>query len=198
MDRNTILKGTALSQTLNKMFKEQDEMEQMTAFLKEKGFFKIEMDSKEIPKDDSKFTHKIRRIRSSTKEPEMKERILTQTGNRKKTFISDTGTSTPIKPKAVATRNRMKWLELDTDEPGCKGVTGDELSIIGQCPFFVKFDILKKANKVRALVCSDEGSEILIDLHSLIDWTILPHNFPCPLDPREAEKSSVRKTKEKN
>ena len=53
--RVKILKGTALSQTLNKMFKEQDEMEHLTAFLKEKVFFKIEMDSKEIPKDDSKY-----------------------------------------------------------------------------------------------------------------------------------------------
>ena len=42
--RVKIMKGTALSQTLNKMFEEQDEME-----LKEKGFLKIERDSKEIP-----------------------------------------------------------------------------------------------------------------------------------------------------
>ena len=31
----------------------------------------------------------------------------------------------------------------------------------------------------------------------MIDWTILLPNFPCPLDPREAEKSTVRWTKEK-
>ena len=77
-------------------------------------------------------------------------------------------------------------------------MTGDELTIIGQCTFFVKFDILKKAKKVRALVCSDEGCEILIDLQSLIDWTILPTNFPCPIDPREAERSAVRMTKDKS
>ena len=81
---------------------------------------------------------------------------------------------------------------MEKDEPGCQGVTGDELSIIGQCTFFIKFDTLKKAKKVKSLVCLDEGSEILIDLQSLIDWTILPPNFPCPLDPREAEKSSVQ------
>ena len=103
----------------------------------------------------------------------MKGRILKQPENRKETFIADTGTSTPIVPKAVAKRNGMKWVELDTDEPRCKGVTGDELSSIGQCTFFVKFDILKKAKKIRALVCSDEGNEILIDLQSLIDWTIM-------------------------
>ena len=86
---------------------------------------------------------------------------------------------------------------MDRDEPGCQGVTGDELNIIGQCTFYVKFDILKKAKKMKALVCSDDGCEILIDLQSLIDWTILPPNFPCPMDPREAEKNSVRWTKEK-
>ena len=37
----------------------------------------------------------------------------------------------------------------------------------------------------------------MIDLQSLIDWKILPPNFPCPMDPREAEKSTVRWTKEK-
>ena len=96
-------------------------MEQLTSVLKEKGFLKIETYSKENPKADSKFSHKIRRIRSSTKEPEMKGRILTQPGNRKEIFIADTGTSKPIVPKAEAKRNSMKWVELDTDEPECKG-----------------------------------------------------------------------------
>ena len=127
----------------------------------------------------------------------MRGRILTQPGNRKETFIADTGTSTPIVPKNVATRNGIKQGALDIDEPGCQRVTGDELTFIGQFTFFVKLIILKKAKKVRALVCSDEGCEILIDLQLLIDWTILPPNFPCPMDPREAEKSTVRWTKEK-
>ena len=38
---------------------------------------------------------------------------------------------------------------------------------------------------MRVLICEEEGDTILIDVQSLVDWSILPPNFPEPQDPKE-------------
>jgi hypothetical protein len=38
---------------------------------------------------------------------------------------------------------------------------------------------------MRVLICEEEGDEILIDVKSLVDWSILPRNSPEPQDPKE-------------
>ena len=61
----------------------------------------------------------------------------------------------------------------------------------------MKFDILKNPKRMRVLICEEEGDEILIDVQSLVDWSILPPNFPEPQDPKEKVRlaKSVPKSK---
>ena len=53
-------------------------------------------------------------------------------------------------------------------------------------------DNLKHLKLIQALVVKNAGSEILIDLDLLVEWTILPRDFPLPMDPEERE-DKVRK-----
>ena len=63
----------------------------------------------------------------------------------------------------------------------CNGKAANvELTIPDRESFFVNFQVLREAKEVRALVIEEEGSEILIDLDSLIKWSIVPPNFPFP------------------
>ena len=56
----------------------------------------------------------------------------------------------------------------------------------------MKIDNMKHPKLIKALVAENAGSEILIDLDLLVEWTILPKDFPLPMDPNERE-DKVRK-----
>ena len=86
---------------------------------------------------------------------------------------------------------------MNPDEPGVMSASGHDMTIIGQATFFVKFDILKNPKRMRVLICEEEGDEILINVQSLVDWSILPPNFPEPQDPKEKVRlaKSVPKSK---
>ena len=43
---------------------------------------------------------------------------------------------------------------------------------------FVKFKTMKSTKVLKAIVCVDEGKEILVDLEMLMDWNIIPKCFP--------------------
>ena len=101
-------------------------------------------------------------------------KILTKGCNRRETFIADTGTTIPIVPKLIAARNNVEMFDVDQDEPGVISASGHDMSIIGQAIFWVKFDIMKNPKRMRVLICEEEGDEILIDVQSLVDWSILP------------------------
>ena len=62
---------------------------------------------------------------------------------------------------------------------------GTTIPIMGQVEFFVKTDNLKRIKKIKGLVTNDQGQEILIDEHTLREWSIIPPNFPEPMDERE-------------
>ena len=51
---------------------------------------------------------------------------------------------------------------------------------------------MKYPKLIEALVARNAGSEILIDLDLLVEWTILPKDFPLPMNPEERE-DKVRK-----
>ena len=61
--------------------------------------------------------------------------------------------------------------------------------------FFTKFDSLKRIKKIRGLVTNDEGQEILLDEHTLREWSIIPPNFPEPMDEREKARVVSKNTK---
>ena len=81
----------------------------------------------------------------------------------------------------------MKVVDPDRDEPGCNSASGHDMKIVGQTDFWVKFDNLKHPKKIHALVAEEAGDEILIDLDLLVEWSILPKNFPLPMDEEERE-----------
>ena len=112
----------------------------------------------------------------------------------KECFIPDTGTTVPIIPINIAKRNNMKINPTDSDEPGCESASGHDMEIMGQVEFFAKFDSLKRIKKVRGLVSNETGEEILLDEHTLREWSIIPKNFPEPMDERERELEWLRKT----
>ena len=54
-------------------------------------------------------------------------------------------------------------------------------------------EVMKRVKRVHALVARQADDEILLDLNTLMDWTILPKNFPQPMD--ESERESKKKVK---
>ena len=76
-------------------------------------------------------------------------------------------------------------MPVNDDEPDYKGVTGMQLTVIGQTEFFVEFKSMRNTNKLKAIMCHEAGVEILDDLGTLIQWTIIPKCFPLPMDSRE-------------
>ena len=68
------------------------------------------------------------------------------------------------------------------------------MKIVGQTEFWVKMKSMKKLKKVHALVAEEAGDEVLLDLDTLIDWSIIPKSFPLPMDENEREtKKKVQK-----
>ena len=53
-----------------------------------------------------------------------------------------------------------------------------KLSVVGQMEMFIKFKTMKSTKVLKAIVCVDEGKEILVDLEMLMDWNIIPKCFP--------------------
>jgi hypothetical protein len=49
-----------------------------------------------------------------------------------KNSVADTGTTVPIVPKSIASRNNIKITEVDDDEPGVQSASGHDMTIIGQ------------------------------------------------------------------
>ena len=68
------------------------------------------------------------------------------------------------------------------------------MDIVGQTHFWVKFDNMKNPKYIRALIANEAGEEILLDLDLLIEWSILPPDFPNPQDPAERETKARKVT----
>ena len=134
------------------------------------------------------YINRIRRVRvgrvnRKRSSPMMMGRIMGKWGNKKEVFIADTGTSVIILPINIARRNGVTWEAVDPDEPSYVGVTGVDLDIVGQASICAVFDNIKGGHNMQVLVARQEAQEILIDLDTLIDLSIVPHDFPLPQDP---------------
>ena len=44
---------------------------------------------------------------------------------------------------------------------------------------------MKNTKVLRAIVCEEEGDDILVDMETLIQWSIIPRSFLLPMDPKE-------------
>ena len=89
----------------------------------------------------------------------------------------------------------LQVFEVDPDEPGCYGASGHDLEIIGQCHMNVKIEGMKKVKRIRCLVANQCDDEILIDLSTLVEWTILPKCFHMPMDENERETTSKKRVR---
>ena len=137
---------------------------------------------------------KVRRIKSrSDNSATMYGRIRSEC-NRKEKFVADSGTGIPIIPIEIAKAHGLTWKKVDSDEPGCESASGHDMEVVGQCSFWVKFDNMKHQKKISGLVAEQAGQEILIDLDLLVEWTILPKDFPNPMDPKERETKARKVT----
>ena len=97
--------------------------------------------------------------------------------------MADLGTSVSIIPVNIAKKNGIKWRPNDQDEPNYSGITGIQLTILGQTNVIIKFSTIKKPREISALVRQEEGEESLIDLDSLKDMGMgsSTKNSPSPL-----------------
>ena len=83
------------------------------------------------------------------------------------------------------------------------GVTNGRLTVVGQCHMFIHFKDIKSTKQVRAIVCADDGDEVIIGLQTLVEWGIIPECFPLPMNisdrvgaSRDMAPSFVRTVKE--
>ena len=82
-----------------------------------------------------------------------------------------------IIPRSVVEKNKLQLGPVDPDEPDYEGMTGMKLTEVKQTGMFIMV--------LRAIVCEEEGDEILVDLDMLIQWSIIPRSFLLPVDPKE-------------
>ena len=61
----------------------------------------------------------------------------------------------------------------------------------------MSFTTLKNAKELKVRFCKQQADPLLVDLESLIEWSIVPANFPLPQDPRE-KLESIRIVSEKS
>ena len=60
-----------------------------------------------------------------------------------------------------------------------------QMTVIGQTEMFFNFKTLRNTKVLRAIVCEKAGDEIVVDLDTLIQFSIIPMCFSLPMDPRE-------------
>ena len=50
---------------------------------------------------------------------------------------------------------------------------------------FLNFKAMRNTKNLRSIVCEEAGNEILVNLDTLIQWSIILKCFPLPMDLRE-------------
>ena len=132
---------------------------------------------------NSQYRQIIRRIKSGlVSDPTLSGKILNQPGGRWHKFCCDTGCSTNVMPARLAALNGLDWSPVDQDEPSYRSVTNQKLDVIGQTSCFIKLQKVRKPVKLSFIVVLDDGNEALLCLDTLKDLSIVPKDFPCPMD----------------
>ena len=70
------------------------------------------------------------------------------------------------------------------------------MTIVRQTSAYIKLEEVKTPVRIDFLVCTDEGDEALLSLDTLKELTIVPWDFPKPMDKNKRE-PKVRRVKEK-
>ena len=144
----------------------------------------------------SALRNRVRRIKVSENDPITLGRILAKTGNKRVPFVADTGCSVNILPARFAAISGLKWRDVDSDESTFMSATNHELTIVGQTTAFVKLESIKHPVKLDFLICSDDGDEGLLSLDTLKELSIVPKDFPLPMD-RGMRETKMNRVKER-
>ena len=180
-----------------------DHFEDLMLFMKQKMEEEKKKEEAEEEEKDDKLQAYIDRIRrvncyrvnKKRHSPVMMGRLLGRSSNKKEVFIADTGTSVIILPVNIARRNGITWTQTDEDEPQYQGVTGVDVDVMGQANVWTIFDNVKGGHNMQVLVTRQEAEEILVDLDTLIELSIVPADFPLPQDP-ELRSEKCRRVEE--
>ena len=116
-------------------------------------------------------------------DPTMTGKIMNRPGGRLHKFCCDTGCSTNVMPARLAAMNGLEWYDVDKDEPSYKSVTNQSLEVIGQTQCFIKLQKLRNPVKLSFLVVMDDSDESLLSLDTLKELSIVPKDFPNPINP---------------
>ena len=146
---------------------------------------------------DSQYREIIRRIKDGlVSDPTMTGKILNQPGGRLHKFCCDTGCSTNVMPARLAALNGLDWYPVDKDEPSYRSVTNQKLDVVGQTSCFIKLQKVRKPVKLSFIVVLDDGNEALLCLDTLKDLSIVPKDFPNPMDNSMRDNRIMRVTEE--
>ena len=74
-------------------------------------------------------------------------------------------------------------------------MTNEDLTIIGQTKAFIKLDLVKTPIMLEFLICTDDGDEALLSLDTLKDLTIIPRDFPNPIN-KNMRELRIRRVKD--
>ena len=86
-------------------------------------------------------------------------------------------------------------MELYWDESTYKSVTNEDLTIIDQTKAFIKLDLVKHPVMLEFLICTDDLDKGRLSLNTLKQLTIIPRDFPFPIDMSMRE-PRIRRIKE--
>merc|ERR1711867_223859 len=132
---------------------------------------------------DSNFRKLVKRIKQDSSDPTLMGKILNKSHSKRVKFCCDTGSSCNLLPVKIAALNDLKFEPVDEDEPSYNSGTNNKITILGQTSTFIRLDKVSRPIRLSFLVCEDDGDEALLSLDTLIDLSIVPPDFPCPMDP---------------
>merc|ERR1711891_140892 len=133
--------------------------------------------------ENSNYKEMISKVaKEKNRYPCLKGKFLTKARSKYYRFCCDTGSSCNLIPARKAALNGLKYEPLHPDEPNYLSVTNHRLTILGQTTTFIRLEKVHKPIKISFLVCSDHGDEALLSLDTLVELSIVPPDFPTPMN----------------
>ena len=110
------------------------------------------------------------------------------------TFVPETGSSIPVIPHIVAKEHKLYIKPIQGDEARLTDASGNDMEVVGETTFYVKFTCFSTPRRVTGLVVKNSPDrDILMDWRSLQEWGCIPKSFPYPPE-RTRKISSSDKT----
>ena len=82
----------------------------------------------------------------------------------------------------MAALNGLEYSPLEANELNYSSVTNHRLNILGRTTCFIKLEKICKPIRISFLVCGEDGDEAILSLDTLVELSIVPPDFPCPMN----------------